>query len=113
MMNKALCKAGTMWKNKVIIYMDWVLASKIRYFLRKAVYYSKEVDREECLLEMYGLLCSEKKSGLRKSLLLEKVKLSAKQELFIKRESELLGQNFGAFKGSLSRNMLIIKACGS
>ena len=62
---------------------------------------------------MYGLLCSEEKSGLRKSLLLEKVKLSAKQELFIKRESELLGQSFGAFKGSLSRNMLIIKACGS
>ena len=47
------------------------------------MYYSKEVDRKECLLEMYGLLCSEKKSGLRKSLLLEKVKLSAKQKLFI------------------------------
>ena len=45
--------------------------------------------------------------------MVEKVKLSAKQERCIKRESELFGQNFGAFKGSLSRNMLIIKDCGS
>ena len=49
--------------------------------------------------------------------MLEKVKLSVKQELFIKRESELFGQSFGALaskgKGSLSRKMLIIKACGS
>ena len=31
---------------------------------KETIYYSKEVDREECLLEKYGLLCSENRSGL-------------------------------------------------